>query len=210
MPSNTTPSFDDVLARLTREQIDTLTKRQKALFVAIRDADHAGVKAALRAPSPFPLVRIACHLGPHKHMSMLHLAAGRGSAEICRLLIDAGADLHAVAYDKNGFELSSLDFARAHKHRDVIRLLERESDRQGIDAESMASRVERRPDGTVSLAIVNRYTGDVLGYGRARLASDRAMNDPAVMGRVVELMTGKAIDESTLVTAVPMGGATSH
>ncbi|MGU7813673.1 hypothetical protein [Burkholderia sp. AW49-1] len=211
--TNTTPSLDDILARLTREQLDTLAKRQMALFVAIRDADHAGVKAALRAPSPVPLVRLACHLGPHQHMSMLHLAAGRGSAEICRLLIDAGVELHAVAYDKNGFELSSLDFARAHKHREVIRLLERESDRQGIDAESMQAAVVRRPDGTVSLAIVNRYTGDVLDYGRARLASGRAMNNPAVMRKVAELMTGEKLGDDVVFASAelaPMGGATRH
>lgn len=199
----------------TPKQREAIEAQREALWDAVQGNEPDRLRALLREPSTldFPQVEIAYHAGPHKFLSLLHVAAKCGYAEVCRVLIDAGAPLNAICYliDEIDAPLYPLDFARGYERRKVIRLLERESDRQGIDAESMEPRVERRPDGTVRLTVVNRYIYDVvLRYGRARLAGDRAMNDPAVMRRVVELMTGKAIDESTLVTAVPMGGATSH
>nr|WP_282959816.1 hypothetical protein [Burkholderia cenocepacia] len=127
----------------------------------------------------------------------MHQAAMVAHVEICRLLIKAGARLDAQATVLHRGPLTPLDGARflvnnpfvpAAKSKPVIRLLEREADRQGIDAEAMQANVERRRDGTVSLSIVNEHTGAVLNYGRARLAGEHAMTMPEVMQHILDLM----------------------
>ncbi|RAR66838.1 ankyrin repeat protein [Paraburkholderia unamae] len=188
--NNNTQSIDEILASLTSDERSAVFTTHSRLLNAIFDREIATVKSLLRASSPVPLVHVAFNSGPYTGLSALHIAAQRGQAHLCRLLLEADAPLNAVTFDREqDAKLTPLDFARGNEHREVIRLLERESDRQGIDAESMQAAVERRPDGTVILAIVNRYTGDVLDYGRARLASDRAMNEPAIMGRIYDLMS---------------------
>jgi len=203
---------------LPPEQIEAIEAQREALWDAVQGNDPDRLRALLREPSTldFPQVRIAYHAGPHKFISLLHVAAQRGDAKVCRVLIEAGAALEATSDFNDRIDaFYPLDMARMKGHREVIRLLEQECDRQGVTAETMEPRIETTPDGHVLLSVVNAHTGDTLGYGRAGIAQTEAMHDPDVMRQAVEHF-GMTIDENTLVMPVsldddePMGGAPLH
>lgn len=216
----TTSSIDDsLLAGLPAVQCEAITAHHEALLNAIMRREPSTVASILAEPSPVPLVHVT--FGTENGtfgLTALHHAVNFANPTACRLLIEAGARLNAKAFIRNDGPFTPLDWARialenpalptgtAKRMKEATRLLERASDDQGTDAEMMQVSVnhdQRR--GKVIVSVVNKHTGDVLNYGRARLASDRAMNMPAVMRGVVELMTGEKPDENVMIMAVEAG-----
>lgn len=83
---------------------------------------------------------------------------------------------------------------------------------RGEDAETMSARVKKRGR-TVVVEVVNKYSRDVLTYGRARKANDRAMTMPAVLRKAAELFTGEKLGDDVVFASAevaPMGGANLH
>lgn len=213
----TPSSLDDTLSSLPQAQHEAFTARHDALLDAISQCKNAVVASILVEPSPVPLVHVT--FGTENGtfgLTALHHAINFANPTACRLLIEAGARLNAKAFIRNDGPFTPLDWARialenpalpavtAKRIKEATRLLERASDDQGTDAETMQASVNQR-HGKVIVSVVNKHTGDVLNYGRARVASDRAMNMPAVMRGVVELMTGEEPDENVMVMAVEAG-----
>ncbi|WP_321951533.1 ankyrin repeat domain-containing protein [Burkholderia cenocepacia] len=198
MHQNALSSNDDLFAGLSAVQREAITDRHNALLSAIMQGKPRAVAAILAEPSPVPLVHLTHGTdNGTSGLTPLHQAAMVAHVEICRLLIKAGARLDAQATVFHRGPLTPLDgvrlivnnpFVPAAKSKSVIRLLEREADRQGIDAETMQASVKRGRNGTVSLSVVNKHTGAILDYDRARLASDRAMTSPDVMEHILNLM----------------------
>ncbi|WP_186020498.1 hypothetical protein [Burkholderia gladioli] len=193
----------------TSKQRKAIEAQREALWDAVQGNDPDRLRALLREPSTldFPQVRIAYHAGPHKFISLLHVASQRGYAEVCRVLLDAGAALESTCDFNDRIDaFYPLDMARMKGHHEVIRLLEQECDRQGVTAETMEPRIETTPNGDVLLSVVNAHTGDTLGYGRAGIAQNEAMEDPLVMQQVIEHF-GMTIDENTFIGTVSLDDA---
>ncbi|OBR53705.1 hypothetical protein [Paraburkholderia tropica] len=220
------PSFDGILAGLSADQCEAITARHEALLDAIGRRQHDRVINILAEPSPVPLVHIT--FGTPNNTSgftALYIAALFGNCDAMRLLLAAGASLlgDIIVCGKGPFtlidnlrmSLGSPDLTRAQKKgmKAAIRLLEQASDERGEDAESMQASVKKDRKGCVTVTVVNKFSHDVLDYGRARKASNRAMQMPAVLRRVAELMTGKDLGDNVVFAsaeAEPMGGAPLH
>ncbi|VVD61130.1 hypothetical protein PCE31106_00101 [Pandoraea cepalis] len=224
--TTTSSSFDDILAGFTDAQHEAITARHCALLDAIEARKHAAVSAILAEPSPVPLVHVTFGTpNGTSGLTALYGAVMYGNTAAVRLLLEAGASLQVetimlgngpfTLIDCARMALSNPHLSRALKKdiKDAIRLLEQAADARGEDAETMQASVKKRGR-TVVVEVVNKYSRDVLTYGRARGASDRAMSMPSVMHRVVELMTGEKPGKNTMVMAVPIeamkGGATLH
>lgn len=220
--TTTSPSFDG----LTAEQNEAITARFDALLEAIEHHQQDLVAAILAEPSPVPLVHIT--FGTPNNTSgftALYSAVMFGNLDAIRSLLAAGVSLlgDIIICGKGPFtlidcvrmSLSNPDLPRAQKKgiKAAIRLLEQASDERGEDAETMSASVKKDREGRVTVTVINKFSHDVLGYGRARLASDRAMNDPAVMRKVAELMTGEKLGDDVVFASAeiaPMGGAALH
>ncbi len=222
----TTSSFDDILAGLTDAQREAITARHDALLDAIKARKHAAVANILAEASPVPLIHVTFGTkNGTSGLTALHSAVMYGNTAAVRLLLAAGASLLVettmlgngpfTLIDCARMAMGNPGFTRAQKKdlQAAIVLLEQAADERGEDAETMQASVKKRGR-TVVVEVVNKYSRDVLTYGRARGASERAMSMPSVMHRVVELMTGEKPGKNTMVMAVPIeamkGGATLH
>lgn len=223
--TTTSSSFDAILAGFTDAQHEAITARHCALLDAIEARKHAAVSAILAEPSPVPLVHVTFGTpNGTSGLTALYGAVMYGNTAAVRLLLEAGASLQVetIMLGKGPFTLidcarmalSNPHLSRALKKdiKDATRLLEQAADARGEDAETMSARVKKRGR-TVVVEVVNKYSRDVLTYGRARKANDRAMTMPAVLRKAAELFTGEKLGDDVMFASAevaPMEGANLH
>ena len=88
-------------------------ENDKQIFGAVRALDFEAVRTLLAAGA-------SANARNGNGQTPLHIAAGEGSAEICKLLIDAGADVEAE-FDFDGSRPLSIAVWRGHE--EVCKLL---------------------------------------------------------------------------------------